>query len=89
VGDHDRVDSCANGLLEGRQLDGIEMGAIHIHAGDSEMGVRCRIAVAGEVLRRGQHSSCVRAFDVCGDEVSDLFRIFSKRTRIDNGIGGI
>ena len=69
--------------------DRLEVRAVNVHAGYTQVRVGCGITMAGKVLDRGQHADLMRAFDVRGDHIADLLGIFSKRTRIDDGIGRI
>ena len=83
---HDGVDSGRDGLAERRQFDRVQARPVPGDLGQAEMGVSCGITVAGEMLGGGHHSSGARSPDVGGDQISDLFGIFSERTRIDDGI---
>ena len=53
------------------------------------MRIDSRVAVAGEMLCRGEHGAGVRAFDVGGYIIGDLRGIFAKRAYVDDGIGGV
>src|SRR5450631_1950430 len=65
------------------------MRAVAVHAGDSQMGVGRGVAVTGKMLHGGHHARMARALNVSRDQIADLFRILSERTRVNDWIGGI
>ena len=64
------------------------MGAIHVHAGHTEMRIGRRIAVTRKVFSRGHHSAFVRALDVGGDQIADLLGIFANERVLIMGFAG-
>ena len=89
MGDHYRIDSRSDGAAEGRKFDGIEMGAVDVDAGHAEMRIGGGVPVAGKMFDGGEHAAFMRALDVGCDQIADLRGIFSKRTRVDDGIDGV
>ena len=71
---------------KGGKLDGIQPFQRGIDASQVEMGVGVGVAVAGEVLQRGEHAALVRAADVRGYHGRDLGRIFTVGTRVDDRV---
>src|SRR6202790_4067454 len=65
------------------------MCAVNANSGHVEMRIGRSVSMTGEMFDRGHHSPFMRAFDIGGDEISDLLRILAERARINNGIGGI
>ncbi len=86
---HDRIDARCDGLAKGGKFGRVQVSAVDIHAGNTQMRIGCRVAVSREVLHRSQHSAFVRTFDVGGGQIADLFGIFSERPGIDDGVGRV
>ena len=89
MGDHDGIHATLNSFLERGQFDGLQMRDIAVHAGDAEVGIGIGIAVSRKVLGSSEHASCMCAADVSSKQIAHLLGIFSKGTRVDDGICGI
>ncbi len=86
---HDRIDSSLDGFAERRQIDRLQLRRVVVDSSYGQMGVRRRVAVAGEMFGGRHHSARPCAADISRHQVSYLLRIFPKGTRTDNWVRGI
>src|SRR5712691_11923930 len=88
MGNHDGIHATLDSFLERWQFDGLQMRDIAVHTGDTEVRIGIGIAVSRKMLGGSEHASCMCAADVSSKQFADLLGIFSKGTRVDDGICG-
>ena len=86
---HDRVHARIDRLLEGRQLDRLQVCHVAVDARHAQVRIGGRIAVAGKVFRRRKHAAFMRALDVGRHHLPHRLRIFAERTRVYDRVDGI
>ena len=89
MGHHHRINSSRYGFAKGRQLYGIQTLLIARHLRYAQVRVGRRVAVSGKMLGCGHHAIGPCGTDIRRNKISYLLWVFTKRTRIDDGIRGI
>ena len=89
MGGHDRPDAGVDGRLEREELDFLQ--ALEIGGDRRQEAVRIlgRVAVAGEMLGRGDHAVVLAAADEGVGDAADEGRVRADGPGVDDGIVGI
>ena len=86
---HDRVGPGCEAGPEWDQLDAVEPVARVMDDRQPEVGIHVGVAVAREMLDRGEHAARLQPFDVRGGERADPLRILAERPDVDDRIAGV
>ena len=89
VGRHYGVRSGGEAGPERDQFDPLESLARVIDDGQPEVGIDVRVAVAREMLDRGEHAAGPQPFDVRARERADPRRVLTERTNVDDRIARV
>src|SRR5258708_11668386 len=65
------------------------MRAVARHCRQIEMGICARVAVAGEMLRRGEAAIFFYAAHESSDKLGYARGVFTERTRVYDGVSGV
>ena len=86
---HHDVHARGDRRAERHQLDRVEPRPGRADDGQRQVGVRAGVAVAGEVLGRGEHPVVLEAPHLGRHEPAHVGRILAERAGIDDRVGGI
>ena len=86
MGAHDDVRARRDPGAERHKLERVEPGVPGGDDGEAEVRVRLRVAVAGEMFERGEHTVLVQSPHVLGHETRDGPRILAERAHVDNRV---
>ena len=89
VAHHHRADTGVHRRFERHELDCVQALATHVDLRQSAMRIDGRIAVSGKMFRSRDRARILRTFCKRGSKSRDVSRIFSVRTDVDHGIGGV
>ncbi len=89
VGAHDGLDPGVDGRLEREELDLLQALEVGLDRGHERVGIHGRVAVAGEMLGRGDHAVLLDAADEGVGDAADEGRVGADRPGVDDGIVGI
>lgn len=89
VGGHDHLDALGGGLLEGHELDSVELGAGLVNGGQAVVGVDGGVTVAGEVLDAGHDIVLAHALGAGGSKLGDLLGLVTGASDANDGVEGL
>ena len=86
---HGGAGAGGDAVAERRQLDAVEPGAIVRHRRQAQMRVDSRVAVAGEVLQRGDDAAGLQPLDSGAYQRAHPRRILAERPDVDHRIARV
>ena len=89
MGRHDRPDAGVDGRLERGELDFLQAFESGIDRRQEAVGILGRVAVAGEVLGRGDHAVILRPPDEGVGDAADEPGVGADGPGVDDGILGV
>src|SRR6185369_1471301 len=86
---HHGICACVDGGAKRWKIDLVDLFAASVYSGHAEVRISRSVTVFGKMLGGGEKSVVARSANVSAYQRAHLRRIFTKRARVNDGIGWV